>query len=77
MHNGEIHQLTRPIKLFKGLLSSVRDWVDPRAIVRQEELSRWKILKTPPGIEPPTFQIVAQHKDKVSCITCHERHNRE
>ena len=34
------------------LLISVRSWADPRAIVRPEELSKWKIPTAPPGIEP-------------------------
>jgi len=42
------------------VLISLRGWVDTRVIGRPEGLRQWKILMSPPGIEPATFQHVTR-----------------
>jgi hypothetical protein len=41
------------------VLTSARDWVDRRAIVRLERLGQLKNPMTSSGIEPATFRLVA------------------
>jgi hypothetical protein len=41
------------------VLISVRDWVDPRTVVRMEGLGKLKNPMTSSEIEPETFRLVA------------------
>jgi hypothetical protein len=61
-NDGEVVSLTSRPLFAPGrflVLISVKDWVDPRVIVRLEGLGQLKNPMTSLGFEPATFRLVA------------------
>jgi len=61
------------------ILVSVRDWVDPRVVVRSEELSQWNIPLSQPGVEPSTFRLLClnqlRHRVLRRCVYSSENYS--
>ena len=59
LRTGRLHP-PPPLQEIFLILLSIRGWVDPKNIMRTEDLCQRKIPMTPSRIETATFRLVAQ-----------------